>query len=160
MAHQYDGFDIHQHRHQRCVDFRWYGWKKHRARHVLQVSHVQTQRTVTDTRKALTETIRGCRTQSRGQVLGDDEEVSGGLNTSMTIIAHAESSQHLRHSYVDLRWSTCQETEPTPTSAEIQRAVTGCDWHRSPSTSRRNVRAARNNTHIDEILRAATWRSL
>ena len=73
----------------------------------------------------------------------------------MTMIAHAESSQHLRHGYVDLPWSTSQETEPTPTSAEIQRAVTGCGWHRSPSTSRRNVRAARNNTHIDEILRGS-----
>ena len=56
----------------------------------------------------------------------------------MTMIAHAESSKHLRHGYVDLPWSTSQETEPTPASTEIQRAVTDyCSQHNDDTLHQR-----------------------
>ena len=43
------------------------------------------------------------------QALGDDERGSGGLNTSVTMIAYADSFQQLRHDYVDLTWSTAHK---------------------------------------------------
>ena len=49
--------------------------------------------------------------------------------------AQAESIEQSGHDFVDLSWFTFQETGPAPTSAEIQRAVTGCGWHRSPSAA-------------------------
>ena len=67
------------------------------ARHRLQVAHVFSQRTLTDTRKALDEpSVVAVARQALviTKVLGESD-------SSVTMTVHADSLEHLRHDYVD-----------------------------------------------------------
>ena len=73
------------------------------------------------------------------------------LNTSVTVIAHAD--------HVDPPWSSVHETEPTPTSAEVQRADRGCGC-RYFKAKRSRSKKHNCSQHSDDTLQAATVRSL
>ena len=104
---------------------------KHCARHRLLLTHVQTQPAETDTRKGVGRIIRGCSTQSRA-TLFLMTKILGGLDSSVTMTANAESMEQLRLDDVGhLRRFAIQESEPTPTGAATHRSVTRRVWRRS-----------------------------
>ena len=158
MAYQYDGLGVHQilnlaaQRHQRIRSI---------VQGIFCGFHMWTANS--DRRqKGVGGAIRVCSTQSRSKFLVMTK-ILGQLDATETLTTRAASFQQVRRDYVDLPWSTFQETEPTPTSAEVQRAVTRCGWHRSPSTSKAMRSCSKKHScsqHIDDILQAATVRSL